>query len=132
MRLKGMILAAVVLLAAGCGNKNVLTDPAFQPQLTNETDNFAFQASNLDGVTQTLQWTWQNTQTNANVNHSSAITSGTAILTITDRLGVQQHMQPLAPSGTTGIGSGSPGAWTIRLALTDVRGTINFEVQTAP
>ena len=132
MKFLRVMLPAVVLIVSGCGGKNLLTDSDFQAQLTNETDNFAFQASNLDGVTQTIQWTWQNTGTNATVTHASAITAGSATLTILDSDGQQLHSQPLAPSGTSGLGSGSPGGWIIRLALTDAEGTIDFEVQTAP
>ena len=127
-----MIVPAVLLVLAGCAGRNLLSDPEFGAQLSNQTDNFAFQASNLDDVTETVQWTWQNTGTNATVNHSSAITGGSATLTILDSTGQQLYNQPLAPSGTDGLGSGTPGSWIIRLTLTDVSGTINFEVQMAP
>ena len=125
-------LAAVVLVASGCGGKNILTDSQFGAQLTNETDNFVFQASSLDGVTQTIQWTWQNTGTNATVTHSSEINAGSATLTILDSMGQQLYMQPLAPSGMSGLGSGTPGDWIVRLTLTEAHGAIHFTVETAP
>jgi hypothetical protein len=126
-----VLIPSIYLIFAGCAGKNVITDPQFQPQITNLTDSFALQASNLTGVTQTIEWTWQNTGTSATVNHSSAITGGTATLTILDSNGVQLYAEPLAPSGNPNIGSGVSGAWTIRLTLTNVTGTLNFRVQKA-
>jgi hypothetical protein len=123
------IVPAVLLVVAGCGGKNMLTDPAFQPQITNQTDSFALQASNLTGVTQTAQWTWQNTGTSATIDHSSAITAGTATLTILDSTGRQLYSAPLTSSGNPNITGGTAGGWIIRVTLTNVRGTLNFRVQ---
>ncbi|HJY85616.1 MAG TPA: hypothetical protein VKE24_02160 [Candidatus Acidoferrales bacterium] len=68
---------------AGCGGESV-TNPQFQPQIVNQTDNFSFQATGVTNVTQTLQFTLQNSGTLANITQSSQITAGTAILTIKD------------------------------------------------
>jgi hypothetical protein len=131
MKLFRLILPVALIAAGGCGGKNVLTNPAFQPEIVNLTDSFSLQATNVTGVTQTIQWTWQNTGTNAVIDHSSMITGGTAIMTILDSNGVQLYMEPLAQSGNPNIGSGAPGGWVIRLTLTNVSGTLNFRVQKA-
>jgi hypothetical protein len=118
-------MSAAALLPA-CGD-----DPLapFQPEIANVTDNFQFQATNLTGVTTTVQYTWQNTGTAATVNHSSAITSGNALLTIRDAVGTQVYSANLVPSGTPSTSTGVAGAWTIRVDLTNTQGTLNFRVQ---
>jgi hypothetical protein len=127
-----LALSIILLLSIGCGGKRVVTDPAFQPQIINQTDNFAFQSSNISGVTQTLQYTWQNTGTVANVNQACQITSGSATITIRDSAGLQVYTSSLSSNGTFITGGGTTGGWTIRLVLTNLVGTLNFRVQRNP
>ena len=125
-----LILPVAVLLAAGCGGKQAgLTNPAFQPEIVNQTDSFSFQATNVVNVTQTVQYTWQNTGTTANVDHSSQITSGLATLTILDSGGQQVYMAPLSPTGTFATASGTAGGWTIQVVVSDLDATLNFSAQ---
>lgn len=121
-------MVAIVLLAVGCSKKkNPLS--AFQPQINKAPDNFQFQATNVTNVTSTLQYTWQNTGTSANVNQACAITSGTATLTIFDAFATQVYSQNLAANGTFATSSGISGNWRIRVVLNNVSGTLNFRVQ---
>ncbi|HEU5260667.1 MAG TPA: hypothetical protein VFU41_04480 [Gemmatimonadales bacterium] len=119
------IAAAAVLLLA-CGS-----DPLapFQPEINNAPDNFQFQATGLTGVTTTAQYAWQNTGTQATVNHSSTVTGGSATLTIKDANGTQVYTGALVASGNPTTSAGVAGAWTISVQLSNTRGTLNFRVQ---
>jgi hypothetical protein len=118
-----------IFLLASCSKQVRLTDPVFQPQITNQTDSFALQVTNLTGVTQTLSYSWQNTGTRADINQASQITSGSATLTILDAAGQQVYTSSLGSNGTFTTATGTSGNWTIRITTNDVRGSLNFRVQ---
>lgn len=117
-----------VVLMVGCGGGSAL-NPQFQPQVTNQPDNFQFQATGVTNVTQTLQYTWQNSGTMANVNQATTVTSGTATLTIRDAANTQVYQANMSANGTFVTNAGTTGAWTIEVVLTNYSGTINFRVQ---
>jgi hypothetical protein len=126
------LLAASLLSSAltlGCGSDVNPIGPANQPQITNATDSFQFQASNLVRVTQTLTYTWANTGTQANVDQSGVITDGTATLIVRDAAGNQVYNRSLRDTGSFTSTSGTSGSWQIEVRLTDVTGTVNFRVQ---
>lgn len=125
------VIAALCLAYAGCGSGNTI-GPQNQPQIINNPDNFEFQATNLRNLTQTIQYTWQNTGTVANVNQATSITAGTATLRIRDSVGAQVFSNDLKANGTFVTGTGVTGNWTIEVALSGVTGTINFRVQKRP
>jgi hypothetical protein len=126
------LLAASLLSSAltlGCGSDVNPIGPSNQPQITNATDSFQFQASNLVRVTQTLTYTWANTGTQANVDQSGVITDGTATLIVRDAAGNQVYNRSLRDTGSFTSTSGTSGSWQIEVRLTDVTGTVNFRVQ---
>ncbi len=123
------ILPVLVLLVAGCGGRQLGGMNPIQPQIVNQTDSFSLQATNVKNTTQTLQYSWQNTGTTADVNQSSQITSGSATLMVLDSVGQQLYLEPLSVNGTFLISSGTAGAWTIQVVLSNVEGTLNFSVQ---
>lgn len=116
---------AALLLLAGCSDSLA----PFQPEINNATDNFQFQATGLTSVSFVGTYTWQNTGTAATVNHSSAVTRGTTLLVIRDANGTQVYSDSLKASGTPATTTGVAGAWTIRVELTAVSGTLNFRAQ---
>ncbi|MGE5327520.1 MAG: hypothetical protein ACM3NO_10815 [Deltaproteobacteria bacterium] len=124
-------LFALSLLLTSCGGGNVLS-PKFQPQVANLTDNFQFQATGVTNVTQTLNYTWQNTGTAASVNQATTVTGGGATLTIFDAGGTQAYTRSLADNGTFATASGTTGNWRINVVLSGYSGTINFRVQKNP
>ena len=124
-----LALAVTLLVSTGCAGKRVLTDPAFQPQIVNQTDSFSLQATDVTGVTQTVQYTWQNTGTSANVNQATVLTGGSATLTILDAANQQVYTNSLTANGTFATSSGTTGNWTMRLVLTNTKGTLNFRAQ---
>ena len=119
--------SAALLLCLACGS-----DPLapFQPEITNAPDNFQFQATGLTGVTWSQEYVWENSDATANIDHSSAVTGGTTLLTIRDHNGTQVYSAALGPSGSVATSAGVAGTnWRIRVQLTGVSGTLNFRVQ---
>lgn len=124
-----LLLAALVFL--GACNDDPTAPPGIQPQITNNTNSFAFQITNLNNVTGTYNYTWQNTGTLARVTHSSnAGSAGTATLILLDAAGTQVYSGALATSGQpTSAPAGVAGAWTVRLVFSNYSNTqINFGV----
>jgi len=130
------VVTVIALLAgvmtAGCGSDRPAANPLapFQPQIVNQTDDFAFQITNVTSLTTTVTYSWQNTGTQTSINHSSVVTSGSANLTILDADGTQVYASPLVASGTDASGVGTTGAWTIRVVMSAMDADqINFRVQ---
>lgn len=120
-----MLLGALL----GCGGNNNVTNPAFQPEIANNPDSFQFQATNVQNVSQVVEYTWQNTGTEANIDQSCAVTQGTVALVLFDASGTQVYAKGLQESGSFASAAGTPGDWKIRVHLSDTDGTLNFRVQ---
>lgn len=129
MRIKTLMVAALVMLSA-CGSDNP-ADPLadFEPEVNNSTDSFQLQASDVADVGAVLQYSWENTGSLASVDHSTTTADGAAGLVIRDGDDTIVYEQGLAPSLNEDTAAGSSGTWTITLALTDYSGTLNFRVQ---
>jgi hypothetical protein len=125
-----VVSTATVLLFAACGSDQV-TAPRFEPQIVNSADDFSFQATDVDGVTQTLEYTWENSGSLANVTQSSSISTppGSAMLVIIGGANNQVYSRSLTEVGTFTSSPCMAGTWKIRVILNDVRGTMNFRVQ---
>lgn len=127
-----MYAALLVLLIPACGGGNSALNPRFQPEVNNAVDNFQFQSTGVQNVTETLNYTWQNTGTRANVNQACAITSGSAFLHIADAQGANLYSGDLRANGTFTTVAGQTGDWRIQVVLDRVSGTLNFRVQKNP
>ncbi len=128
-----VLCAALALgMMVGCGGGGSALNPQFQPQVTNAVDNFQFQATGVRSVTETLNYTWQNTGIAATVNQATTVTNGQAIVTIRDNAGTQVYMGDLVNNGTFDTATGITGNWTITLTLSNYSGTLNFRVQKKP
>ena len=125
--MKRFAIYAVALAAAAIACNDSLAP--FQPEIANLTDNFQLQATNVRNVTSTLDYTWQNTGTSANVNQATVASAGTATLTIQDGQSAQVYTKDLTANGTFQTSAGSAGAWKIHVVLTNFSGTLNFRVQ---
>jgi hypothetical protein len=126
------LIAAVAIALTGCGssnNSNNVLAPKFQPQVVNNIDDFQFQATGVTGVTQTLNYNWRNTGTQANINQACSITGGTATLVLRDSTGAQVYSQSLASNGTFVTSAGLASAWSMQIVLTNLQGTLNFRAQ---
>lgn len=129
IRIPEFVVAFTIL--ASCSSDNVI-GPDNQLQVTNATNDFQFQVSNLKTVTQTLTYTWSNTGDSASVNQSSSISYGTATLTIRDPTGTILYKSSVANNGTYHTLKGTTGSWQLEVAMNKVDGTFNFRVQKAP
>ena len=125
---RALALAALAFVAA-CGSDPV-APPGLQPQITNNTDAFSYQITNLSSVTGTYDYTWQNTGTLAKVTHASnAGASGAATVTLRDAAGTQVYTGPFATSGEPVSSAGVAGAWTITVTYTNYSNAqVNFGV----
>jgi hypothetical protein len=132
----GVLLAAL----AGCGGESagggqsiacqaVVTCPQYHPEIANRTDNFEFQVTDITQVTQTLQYTWHNTGTQANINQASQLSAGIARVVLRDATGKSVYSADLQANGTFMSTTGEAGNWAIEVELTTVSGTLNFRVQ---
>jgi hypothetical protein len=126
-RFTSVIIAGV--LAVGCSDSP--TDPfaEFNPEVTNQADDFAFQASNISGLTGSVDYEWETTGTIANVDQSTVLSAGTATITILDADGTTVYSRSLADDGNFPTETGVAGTWTIRIAVSNMAGTVNFRVQ---
>ena len=118
----------VALLAAACGSSNA-TAPRYQPQVSNVANNFAFQVTALDNVSDDLQYLWQNDGTTANVNQSPSNLSGIVTLVILDAAGTQVYSRSLAENGTFATSAGTSGKWTVKVHFSQTSGAVNFRIQ---
>lgn len=123
-----LALGSLVVLAA-CGSDNNVLGPQFQPEIVNEPDAFQFQATGVTGVTQTLNYTWQNSGVSANVNQSCSLSGGSATLVVRDAAGQIVHQMDLSNGGTFESLAGQTGAWTVQVILSDLDGTLNFRLE---
>lgn len=123
-------LVALFLLAA-CGDEATAPAPGIQPQITNNTDAFSYQLTDLDGASGSWDYTWQNTGTFAKVRHASnAGGTGTAVVTVKDATGTQVYTGPFASSGEiVSSPAGVAGAWSITVLYTNYSNTqVSFSV----
>jgi hypothetical protein len=112
--------------AGGCSSNPL--EP-FQPEITNATDNFQLQATDVMGVTSTQTYSWSNTGARATINHSTTTSAGNTLLTIRDAAGTVVYAKALVPSLNEATATGIAGSWTIVLTLMDYSGTLNFRAQ---
>ena len=126
---KAAVLAVALMMLSGCGSDP--TDPLaqFEPQVDNSTDSFQLQATDVTDVGTILEYSWENTGTQASVDHSTTTAGGGAGLVIEDAGGTTVYDQGLAPSLNEDTATGSPGTWTITVVLAQYSGTLNFRVQ---
>jgi len=132
LRAVSMALIAVLfgVLTLGCGSSNPAAPlSAFQPQIANNPDNFQFQATAVQNVTAVVQYVWPNSGTQATINHSSEVDSGTAVIQLLDANNTEVYNSALLASGTPATTAGTAGNWKIRVTLTNVYGTLNFRAQ---
>lgn len=119
----GLVLACAL---TACGD-----DPLapFQPEISNLTDSFQLQATNVRNVTTTSTYTWRTTGTVANVNHSTTTTAGSARLVVRSANGTQLYDRALVASLNEQTGTAAAGDWTVQLVLSNFSGTMNFRLQ---
>ena len=102
---------------------------AFQPEISNLTDNFQLQATNVKQLSTVIEYNWTNTGTMAAIDKSGVLTAGTANLTIFDKNGTNVYSSSLQTTGSATTSAGIAGLWKIRVNLSTYDGTLNFRAQ---
>lgn len=124
--LRRLSIAALVWMISGCSD-----DPLapFELEVTNATDSFQLQATDVTNQTTTLTYTWRNTGTIANVNHSTTTSEGSARLVVRSADGTQLYDKALVPSLNEQTDTGQTGDWTIQVVLSNYSGTLNVRLE---
>ncbi len=123
------VMSLVLLTLGACSSNPTEPLAPFEPEVSNATDNFQLQATDVTEVGAALQYTWVNTGSEATVDHSTTLTSGTARVMVRDANGVMVYDHALVPSLNETTATGQPGTWTVNLVLVDYSGTLNFRLQ---
>ena len=123
------LLFGSVLIQAGCGDDVNVIGPGNQLEATNATDQFQFQLTALEQVSDSRTYDWQHTGTTATVDVSAAITNGSAVVTIRDTNGDVVYQEDMADGRDGFTSAGNPGTWQIEVVLAGTTGTFNFRVQ---
>ena len=128
IRLWGRLVVTFALFVAlgACGGDSL---SPFQPQISNPSDNFQLQATNVTNVTTTVTYSLVNSGTRASVDHSTTTTAGSTLLVIKDAAGATVYSKALSPSLNEPTAVGQAGTWSIQLTLTGYSGTLNFRAQ---
>jgi len=124
------VALATLVVAGGCGD-NPTAPPGIQPQITNLTDAFSYQITNLDNVTGSWDYSWENTGALAKVTHASdAGATGSATVSVRDAAGTEVYSGALASSGEPiSAPTGVSGTWTITVTFSSYSNTqVNFAV----
>ena len=122
-------LTALMLFAVGCGSDNNNPLSAFQPEVINQADAFEFQVTNASDVSTTVSYQWQNSGTQATIDHSTVTTAGSATMRVLDANGTEVYSNGLVASANHQTTAGVSGMWTIELTFTKFSGTANFRAQ---
>ncbi len=117
-------------MVIGCSSSTPPAAPLsnFSPEIINNPDAFSFQITNGENITTTVDYTWQNTGTQATINHSTTTTAGSASMFIYDADSVQVYTNGLVASANEPSSVGTTGSWRIRVVFTNYSGTSNFRV----
>jgi len=126
---RGMIAAAAILLITACEDSKNGIGPENQLEVTNAVDQFQFQLTALDDVSDRKTYDWENTGTQAIIDISQAISGGSALLRITDANGTVVYEADIADDQDGFTQEGEAGTWRINVILSRTTGTFNFRVQ---
>ena len=119
-----------MLLLGACGSDPVQpAAPGVEPEILNSPDTFQFQVSSVEGYSGTLSYLWTNTGVLANVDQSSNIEPGQAILTLMDADGATVYTRDLSVDGSAATEAGAAGDWSVRVTLVGLTGTLNFRAE---
>ncbi len=126
--LRKFTLAAIIApaLLAACSDNPLGPDGQFE--VSSAADNFLLRMWNLENAIDTRTYNWENTGTQATVNISQGISTGSVILTIKDAAGTVVHQDDVADDNDTDTAVGVTGLWTIEVRLESVNGWFDISV----
>ncbi len=116
------VLAAAAL--AACESENPLDRNLISA--SSIPDLFSFSVNGLDNVTGGDRYYWTVTGTQAVIDMSQAMSSGTAIVQIRDGSGDVRYLEDAADAVDTTTVAGTSGLWQVDIVLTKVTGGFSF------
>jgi 6-phosphogluconolactonase (cycloisomerase 2 family) len=126
------LIIGVSLILQSCSDSKKPTTAAFEnynPEIVNNQDSFEFQITDAVNVTAVVDYTWANSGTQASIDHSSTVSSGTASISIYDANNQLVYSSEFLSTSTETSSVGTAGNWRIRVSLSSADGTMNFRVQ---
>jgi len=123
-----LLLASFVAFGCSFGKQD---NPiaSYEPEVYNEIDAFQFQVTDAENIDAVVEYQWNNTGTQATVDHSTETTDGSATLTLFDADHNQVYSSGLLSSSTAESSPGSAGAWTVRIVFNKFSGTASFTAE---
>ena len=101
----------------------------FKPEVTNQTDNFIFQNSNVSNGTGSFEYRWSNTGTRATITISTQGQAGQMDIKVYDGLNVEVYSNSLDNNGSFTTGSGTSGQWRIVFVFKNFNGNIQVNAK---
>ena len=123
------LLFGALVITVACTDTVSPIGPDNQLNVTNEIDQFELGVVNLDEVTETQRFDWENTGTQATIDVNQSITDGSAILTVRDADGTVLYQEDVAQDSDGNTPEGVPGTWEIEIVFDETSGTFNFSVE---
>jgi len=114
------------LLTSGCDDDPAA--PGIEPEIINSAESFEFQVSRVGNYSGTLEYTWSNSESAANVDESASLSAGSVQLTVFDAAGTIVHDEPVT-DGSMATDDGDSGDWRVRVRFSEATGTLNFRLQ---
>lgn len=122
---KPILLIGIAVISLTACKKS---DTTFHPQVTNNPDNFTFQASNSTNLSSTYDYSWTNSGQAAQITVNSSVTTGTADVVIYDAANSQVYTGDIQTNGSFMTSTGTAGTWRIHVVLSGANGTVTFNV----
>ena len=119
------------LMVIGCSSSTPPSAPLanFSPEIVNNVDAFSFQITNGENITTIVEYNWENTGTQATIDHSTTTSAGSATLVVYDADSAQVYTSGLVASANEPSSVGTTGTWRIRVTFVNYSGTSNFSLQ---
>ena len=133
----GLFLILSYVAISACGDSDNLIGPGNELEVTNVTDDFQFQVTALNKVTDSLTYSWENTGTSADFFQRHRLAGGSFTIEIHDadsqimaRVTLQCEPDcPVDVSWSSQTATGTSGVWTIKVLLRRTSGDLRFGVQ---
>jgi len=119
--------ASILTLAflAGCDNPPETLGPKNDVQVTNLVGHFELSVQDMQNVTTTMTYAWQNPGSYAAIQHRSFTPHGTTMLIIADANGTEVYRGKTLYQLDDRTLDGASGAWTVTFTLDKSVGNIN-------
>jgi hypothetical protein len=119
------------MVVAACSRGHPF-EPDNQPEFSNDTNLFRWQAVAMDNNTEILNYTWETTGAWAVIEQIPEFTSGTALLRIWDATGRPVYARDLDEFGTYTTNVGYAGSWTVEVRVSGASGAVRFTITSTP